>query len=49
MEETEKKAAPRKGYKEMDRIRETLRGRKFDGAGEVMSWRRRRAKQIQKG
>jgi hypothetical protein len=49
MGETEKKAALRKGYKEMDRIRASLRGRKFDGAGEVIRWRRKRAKQILKG
>jgi len=30
------------GYKEMDRIRASLKGREFDGAGEVARWRRRR-------
>lgn len=30
------------GYKEMDRIRASLKGRQFDGAGEVARWRRRR-------
>ena len=30
------------GYKEMDRIRESLKDREFDGAGEVARWRRRR-------
>ncbi len=49
MDRTEKKAAPGKGYKEMDRIRESLWGRKFDGAGEAIRWRRKRAKQILKG
>jgi hypothetical protein len=30
------------GYREMDRIRASLKGREFDGAGEVARWRRRR-------
>jgi len=30
------------GYKEMDQIRSSLKGRDFDGAGEVARWRRRR-------
>jgi hypothetical protein len=49
MEEIEKKAALRKGYNEMDRIRASLRGRKFDGAGEVIRWRRLRTEKFQRG
>ena len=30
------------GYREMDRFRSSLKGREFDGAGEVARWRRRR-------
>ena len=30
------------GYREMDKMRASLKGREFDGAGEVARWRRRR-------